>query len=287
MNLKPHYKEIYSLYLLGSSGKEIAAKFGLNHSNSIRQILKKKGLIRTQSEASSLAVKNGKKSHAIANLIKAAKTNNRFNPAKSHHGESHPCWIKDRTKVKGKRSFTEERWFFAELIKKRYYKCEITGLNGRLSVHHIKGVWSNPELRYCEDNCIVILHSIHKKFHHIYGNRSTAEDWGEFIFNKEYDDCVKTERKRLYVPFEDKTGKRFGRLVVLYKNGKKWRCKCDCGNETDVFSGGLKGGKTQSCGCLMREVNRDKMKRLKTWELSSASRKGTITNRKTTSYASV
>ena len=44
--------------------------------------------------------------------------------------------------------------------------------------------------------------------------------------------------------FEDLTGKRFGRLTVLYRlpdhvtpSGQKqrmWCCKCDCGNECDV-----------------------------------------------------
>lgn len=36
------------------------------------------------------------------------------------------------------------------------------------------------------------------------------------------------------------------------KNGKfqtMWHCKCDCGNETDVFSGNLTKGLTKSCGC--------------------------------------
>ena len=56
------------------------------------------------------------------------------------------------------------------------------------------------------------------------------------------------------------TGQRFGRLVVIErsansKSGKaKWRCKCDCGNETIVFSTSLVRGLTHSCGCLNREV---------------------------------
>lgn len=51
-------------------------------------------------------------------------------------------------------------------------------------------------------------------------------------------------------------GKRFGRLVVedfdhIDKNGKAlFRCLCDCGNETFVFSASLTQGNTKSCGCL-------------------------------------
>ena len=58
--------------------------------------------------------------------------------------------------------------------------------------------------------------------------------------------------------FIDLTGKRFGRLTVVEraenKNGyRRWKCKCDCGNETVVYSANLSGGKTKSCGCLCSE----------------------------------
>ena len=38
----------------------------------------------------------------------------------------------------------------------------------------------------------------------------------------------------------DLTGKRFGKLTVLYRNGQNkcgqaiWHCKCDCGREKDI-----------------------------------------------------
>ena len=55
----------------------------------------------------------------------------------------------------------------------------------------------------------------------------------------------------------DRTGQRFGKLLVLARNGtnhyKKvlWRCRCDCGNETDVVAGALVTGNTSSCGCVI------------------------------------
>lgn len=62
----------------------------------------------------------------------------------------------------------------------------------------------------------------------------------------------------------DLTGMRFGRLTVLYRADVKtkaqktlWHCRCDCGNEIDVFSGSLLRGLTKSCGCLNREVSRN------------------------------
>lgn len=55
---------------------------------------------------------------------------------------------------------------------------------------------------------------------------------------------------------EDLIGRRFGRLTVIaeaYKtqSGIYWKCKCDCGNYTNVRASILKHGKTKSCGCGM------------------------------------
>ena len=60
----------------------------------------------------------------------------------------------------------------------------------------------------------------------------------------------------------DLTGQRFGRLTALYPVEKKdrrtatsacWRCRCDCGKETDVYAASLLHGLTRSCGCLNHE----------------------------------
>ena len=60
----------------------------------------------------------------------------------------------------------------------------------------------------------------------------------------------------------DLTGCAFGRLTVLYRaedyisrsnqHMAKWHCRCECGNEVDVFHGNLTSGKTKSCGCYQR-----------------------------------
>lgn len=66
--------------------------------------------------------------------------------------------------------------------------------------------------------------------------------------------CLKSiPRKRL-----DLIGKRFGRLVVVAfdkyeRNAARWLCKCDCGNIVSVRTGHLRGGRTNSCGCLREE----------------------------------
>jgi hypothetical protein len=57
----------------------------------------------------------------------------------------------------------------------------------------------------------------------------------------------------------NRIGSRFGRLTVvaLHSRGTirvkpRWRCRCDCGNETIVDW----CARTQSCGCVRREWSR-------------------------------
>lgn len=58
----------------------------------------------------------------------------------------------------------------------------------------------------------------------------------------------------------DLIGERFGRLTVTAKTDKRqgrtivWKCKCDCGNVTEVSSDNLRTNHTRSCGCLNEEV---------------------------------
>jgi hypothetical protein len=55
--------------------------------------------------------------------------------------------------------------------------------------------------------------------------------------------------------FINRTGQRFGKLVVLKENGRNvhkkvmWECICDCGNTVTTVSGALANGSTKSCGC--------------------------------------
>ena len=64
----------------------------------------------------------------------------------------------------------------------------------------------------------------------------------------------------------DLTGQRFGRLVVAERvssrpgcTNARWRCVCDCGNETILLGTTLRRGESKSCGCLRSELQRKKM----------------------------
>lgn len=57
-------------------------------------------------------------------------------------------------------------------------------------------------------------------------------------------------------------GNRIGRWTVIgetRKGGKKYyECRCECGTVKDVYSRSLESGVSQSCGCLRRELSRDR-----------------------------
>ncbi len=63
------------------------------------------------------------------------------------------------------------------------------------------------------------------------------------------------------------TGKKFGRLTVIgfaEQRGqtKHWNAVCDCGANRCVAAGNLTTGKTQSCGCLHKEIMRARLRDL-------------------------
>lgn len=66
-------------------------------------------------------------------------------------------------------------------------------------------------------------------------------------------------------------GDRYGMLTIVkelesYKRPsggtiRHFRCKCDCGNETEVLFSSLRSGLTVSCGCYLRKRSREQMTR--------------------------
>lgn len=60
------------------------------------------------------------------------------------------------------------------------------------------------------------------------------------------------------------TSRKFGRLFVLSHGTSTsqylyWLCRCDCGSITEVRTADLKNGSAKSCGCLMRDLARDRV----------------------------
>jgi hypothetical protein len=64
---------------------------------------------------------------------------------------------------------------------------------------------------------------------------------------------------------KDLTGMKFGRLTVMWPAGLKgknvvWMCSCECGSYHAALGYNLTNGHTQSCGCLLKELLRDRIK---------------------------
>lgn len=61
----------------------------------------------------------------------------------------------------------------------------------------------------------------------------------------------------------DLTGRNFGRLTVVeraphHNKTVHWICQCACGTTKKINSASLKKGYTRSCGCLRKEIMRNK-----------------------------
>jgi hypothetical protein len=71
--------------------------------------------------------------------------------------------------------------------------------------------------------------------------------------------------------FKDMTGQRVHRWTVLAYSRRhprwghaEWQCRCDCGKEKVVSGPSLRNGKSQSCGCLIVEISRNRPPHWKT-----------------------
>lgn len=75
--------------------------------------------------------------------------------------------------------------------------------------------------------------------------------------------CGCLHKERFKPILTDHSGEIFGLLTAIkpiHKNNKVyWRCRCKCGNITDVITTDLLQGHTKSCGCLQRYNNEDNL----------------------------
>ena len=69
-------------------------------------------------------------------------------------------------------------------------------------------------------------------------------------------------------PCAVQVGERYGRLVVVRRASNSGRrkacflCRCDCHNEVIVLAESLRNGTTKSCGCLRRDLMRQRAEAL-------------------------
>lgn len=190
--LVPYEKEILERYQVGDSPAMISkylTKYGLTVSRStVSHFIKRKGKLRSVSESAKIAFDKGRKDKCMSAFFAAVKgdrTKWKECPWKGK-SELHPHWIEDRSKLKWPRDKTKEKVFMKEALVKANYTCQLTGQQGILSVHHIKPVWTRPDLTLDHDNVVVITKAIHQDFHKRYGTKTTEEKWLQYVNNREY-----------------------------------------------------------------------------------------------------
>jgi hypothetical protein len=67
--------------------------------------------------------------------------------------------------------------------------------------------------------------------------------------------------------YSDLTGQVFGRLTALYyvrtTKGRSavWRCRCECGQETEPEARALRAGATLSCGCYNKDLTSNRLRK--------------------------
>ena len=72
------------------------------------------------------------------------------------------------------------------------------------------------------------------------------------------------------------TGQRFGRWTVVERAAAgpgghiKWSVRCDCGADGLVSGDGLRLGRSRSCGCMGRDLSRERMRELNRRKLNNS-----------------
>ena len=62
--------------------------------------------------------------------------------------------------------------------------------------------------------------------------------------------------------YKNQIGKKYGKLLILEedkninKRGTYYKCQCDCGNIKTVLGFNIINGRTKSCGCITKEINK-------------------------------
>ncbi len=90
----------------------------------------------------------------------------------------------------------------------------------------------------------------------------------EFLMNDVFHEDIPDDPEVIHISKlglygHDLLGQKVNRLTAIECLGPRgerehqtlyWKCRCDCGNISEVGSHAFKGGKTKSCGCLQKEI---------------------------------
>lgn len=99
------------------------------------------------------------------------------------YGRANPSWKGGVTvrNILARNSAKYDRWKLA-VFEKDNWTCQKTGARGGdLAAHHIESFSEYPNLRFETGNGITLSLKEHRRFHRIYGSRTTAAQLSEFL----------------------------------------------------------------------------------------------------------
>lgn len=90
-----------------------------------------------------------------------------------------------------------------------------------------------------------------KQFNMFLFANKDIETYKKIVYNIKKKVVTLLVKTRKSYPKKDLTGMKFSMLTpVEWLRGGKWKCICDCGNETIVDTRNIMNGHTKSCGCM-------------------------------------
>ena len=112
-------------------------------------------------------------------------------------------------------------------------------------------------LRYNLDLDFAEQRRDYRRDHYLFHGKDVARSLAEY-YERNAEKIKQNSRdyRKDHPNIRDKTGKRFGKLVVVDMSEKRapggqvrWNCICDCGKTITVVSHKLTKGQVRSCGC--------------------------------------
>ena len=124
--------------------------------------------------------------HKISKAKKGIKLSDKHKIALSisHYKCDEKEWpgFYSKSEIQKIRDSVEYMDFRKSMMQRDNFTCQVTGMRGKLEIHHLDGMDNNLEKSMDPTNVVTLHKSVHKTFHDIYGRgNNTRRQFEEFI----------------------------------------------------------------------------------------------------------